>query len=549
MEMIRKIRFSIFLLYTINFINAQNTVGTISITEDTYEAFTLFSVSTKSYLINNCGEVINEWNSNYPPGNAVYLLPNGNLLRAGRVDDESTTVNIGGRGGIVELFDWGGNLLWSYTYSGTNFVQHHDIYPLPNGNILMLAITIMSGIEAIQAGRDPSLLDDNELYNEQILELEPIGVNQANIVWEWNMKDHLIQDFDNTKDNYGVVEDNPQRIDVNFLNGNSAINNWLHINSIQYNEARDQIVLSSRKLSELWVIDHSTTTAEAASSSGGLYDKGGDLLYRWGNPEAYRRGTSDDRTLFGQHSPYFIESGLPNENKIILFNNGIDRSPSFSQIDIISPPEVNQGVYDYTQGTAYLPLSTDYTYTDFSSDPSEFYSTIVSNAQQLSNGNILICEGNEGYFFELDSNNNKVWEYINPVNSNDGSITNQTESPPIVNLTFRAVKYGTDYPAFVDKDLTPGLPIEGNPDLTPCNNLNIQGFEESIVRIFPNPAKNIITVSSSVNIIKLETYSISGIKLNETNTNRIDLSQYPSGIYFLKIYSDTHSITKRIIRI
>jgi hypothetical protein len=37
----------------------------------------------------------------------------------------------------------------------------------------------------------------------------------------------------------------------------------------------------------LWVIDHQTTTAQAASHTGGRYNKGGDLLYRWGNPQTY----------------------------------------------------------------------------------------------------------------------------------------------------------------------------------------------------------------------------------------------------------------------
>lgn len=526
---------------------AQNTVGTLSITNDSQEAYTLFSVFNKSYLINNCGEVINEWTSNYRPGASVYLLPNGNLLRAGQTDQSTTNVSIGGRGGIVELFNWDGNLLWSYQYSDTNFAQHHDVYPLPNGNVLMLAITIMSESETLQAGRDPSLIFNNELYNEQILELQPIGSNFANVVWEWNVKDHLIQDFDNTKDNFGMVEDNPQLLDINYVNSNNP--NWLHVNSIQYDEARDQIILSSRLLSEIWIIDHSTTTAEAASHTGGVYGKGGDFLYRWGNPEVYRRGTASDRVLFGQHYPHYIESGFPNENKIIIFNNGFQRTPDFSQVDIISPPESTLGVYDYTPGTAYLPTSTDYTYTDFSSDPSEFFSGIVSGAQQLSNGNILVCEGREGYFFEIDSNNNKVWEYINPVDNNTGGISNQFTNPPSTNITFRAIKYTPDYAAFTGRDLTPGAPIEGNPDLAPCNNLSVEDLNTFAVNIYPNPTKNSISIHSKTPIEKLEIYNTSGQKLGETTRTTLDLLEYSNGIYLLRIFSDSNSITKRIVKI
>ena len=309
-------------LFIVNLSVGQNTVGTVSITEDAFEAYTLFTIHTKTYLINNCGEVINDWTSNYLPGNSVYLLPNGNLLRAGRIVDGSSDINFGGTGGIVELFDWDGNTIWSYTYSSNNFKQHHDVYPLPNGNILMLSVSVMDEAEAIQAGRDPSFLPDSELFNEQILELEPVGSNGANIVWEWNIKNHLIQDFDNTKDNFGVIADNPQLLNINYLNGLDGSDNWLHVNSMQYNETLDQIVISSRHLSEIWIIDHTTTTSEAESSIGGTYGKGGDLHYRWGNPQSYGQGTSVDRKLFGQHYPHFIKSGLPNEGKIIVFNNG-----------------------------------------------------------------------------------------------------------------------------------------------------------------------------------------------------------------------------------
>ena len=495
--MVKKLLLALFITFNIAY--SQNTVGTISITDEVYDGYTLFTVHQKTFLINNCGEIINEWVSNYTPGSSVYLLPNGNLLRPGQLDDGSSDIVIGGAGGIVELYDWNNTLLWSYTYSTGDVRQHHDVYPLPNGNILMLAISVMTETEAIQAGRDPSLLSDNELYSEQILELEPVGTNQANIVWEWNINEHLIQDFDNTKDNFGSVENNPQLLDINYLNNNDPVDNWLHFNSIQYDEQRDQIVISSRKMSEIYIIDHSTTTAEAASNSGGTYGKGGDLLYRWGNPQAYRNGTSADRKLFGQHTPYFIPAGFPNEGSIILFNNGIDRSPSYSQVDIISPPESNLGVYDYTPNTAYLPNTTDYTYDEMpSSGISEFFTSIVSNAQQLPNGNILVCEGREGNFFELNNNDEKVWEYKNPVKSNNGTTTTQGDPAPAAstNLTFRAIKYALDYAAFAGRDVTPNGTLELSPDLTPCNNLSIGDYQQSFASIYPNPSNGIFNINS-----------------------------------------------------
>jgi hypothetical protein len=388
----------------------QNTVGTIQISENAYDAYTLFTVNTKAYLINNCGELINEWTSEYLPGVAVYLLPNGNLLRAGRLDDGSSNIGFGGQGGIIELFNWEGDKIWQYVYSTMEYKQHHDVYPMPNGNVLILAVTVVDGADAIQAGRDPNLLSETDLFNQRVFEVQPEGSEGGTVMWEWNVMDHIVQDFDPTKDNFGDVANSPGKVDINYLNDNEPGRNWLHFNSMQYNEELDQIVLSTRNLCELWIIDHSTTTEEAASSTGGIYGKGGDLLYRWGNPAAYRQGTQADQKLFGPHTPYIIPSGLPNAGKIMVFNNGFRRTPLYSQVDIINPPASSPGFYVYNQGTAYGPETTDFTYPEVPpTEDSDFFSAITSNGQQLPNGNILICEGREAIFFEIGENNDTTF--------------------------------------------------------------------------------------------------------------------------------------------
>ncbi|WP_296346955.1 aryl-sulfate sulfotransferase [Winogradskyella sp.] len=540
------------LLVTVLFIaqlaHSQNTVGNIQITDDVFEGYTLFTVSTESYLINNCGQVINQWSSGFPPGNAVYLMENGNLLRAGRTN--SSDISFGGQGGVVEMYNWEGNLIWQYFYDTPEVRQHHDVFPMPNGNILILAATRMTNAEAIQAGRNPVLLTETDLYNERIIEVTPLNFSEATIVWEWNINDHLVQDFDNTKDNFGDVSLSPNRLDINFLNGGIGGSNWLHINSIQYNEALDQIVLSSRNLSEIYIIDHSTTTAEAASSTGGLYGKGGDFLYRWGNPQSYDQGTEADRILYGQHYPYIIQSGFIDEGKIILFNNGNGRSPSFSEAMIINPPISIPGVYTYTPGMAFGPIAADYIYTD-PVDQSNFFSHILSSAQRLSNGNTLICEGTSGRFFEITPSEDIAWEYIHPINSNSGSIANQGEdSNTFQNYSFRANKYPTDYAAFTGRDLTPGDPIELNFNLDPCNELlNLNEITEDNTTFTPNPTKGILNINTSNNISKIEVYNALGNKLIETTTKFIDLSDYEDGMYFLKVFSNDKVLSKKIIKI
>ena len=543
--MFKKILFLFVVISTLS-VNSQNTVGVISATTDVYDGYMLYSDHKSTFLLNNCGQKINEWTSEFTTGHAVYLLPNGNLLRAGRQENMSN-IGFGGVGGIVEIFDWDNNLLWQFEYNSNEFRQHHDVFPMPNGNVLILAATRKTNVEALQAGRLANLTT-TDVYNERIIEVQPVGSNQGNIVWEWNVFDHLVQDFDNTKDNFGVVIDSPQKLDINFLNGGSGEENWLHVNSIQYYEKLDQIVISSRNLSEIWVIDHSTTTAEAATGSGGTYGKGGDFLYRWGNPQSYKHGTEADRKLFGQHYPHFIADGLPDAGKIIVFNNGNGRDPDFSEVYKFTPPLKSDGTYEYTDNVAYAPQTPGYIYSNQSTTPSPFYSAILSGAQQLPNGNVLICQGKQGNIFEIDTNNNNVvWQYVNPIKG-DGTIHEQhVVADNLDNQIFRALKYPKNYSAFNGRTLTPGNPIETNPDLSPCSVLGNEDITAIENLKFANPTNG--KIDFNLELDKIAVYSILGKKLVEVSkSERINFSNLQSGLYLLRLTKGYSYSVKKIIK-
>ncbi len=74
-------------LFIFHHAQSQNTIGVIKNDSDAYNAYTLFTSATETYLINNCGQVVHQWSSDYNPGNSVYLLENGNLLRACKVNN------------------------------------------------------------------------------------------------------------------------------------------------------------------------------------------------------------------------------------------------------------------------------------------------------------------------------------------------------------------------------------------------------------------------------------------------------------------------------
>ena len=200
---------------------------------------------------------------------------------------------------------------------------------------------------------------------------------------------------------------------------------WTHFNGVAFNPDLDQLMVSVHAFSELWIIDHSTTTAEAASHAGGRGGQGGDLLYRWGNPSAYRAGKKADQKLFAQHNAHWIAKGLPGEGHVLVFNNGTNRPDgSYSSVDELVLPVDSQGRYARaTAGDrevwAYEPEQAVWSYT--APTKTDFYSFFISGAQRLANGNTLICSGANGTIFEVTPEKEVVWKYVNPVKGGMGS--------------------------------------------------------------------------------------------------------------------------------
>lgn len=468
---------TVILLINTHSVRSQATVGIIQYAPGQQDGYVLFAPNSSdtTYLIDKCGRQIHEWHSIYKPGQSVYLLEDGTLLRTGRVNNPVFAA--GGTGGVIEKLDWNSQVLWSYVLSDSLRCSHHDIRPLPNGNILVLSWSLKRRAQAIAAGRDTAFLG-TALWSEQVQELQPVGTDSAMVVWEWNVWDHLVQELDATKPNYGSAEQHPELIHLNFVPTAPRVPDWLHCNGLDYNAALDQVIVSCHNFSELWIIDHSTTTSEAASHSGGRYGKGGDLLYRWGNPETYGRGNASDRKWFGQHNPHWIPSGFHDEGKILVFNNGLARpAGAYSTVEIINPPTDSVGNYllnvnpPFGAGPTFGPDIQEWIYS--APVPSDFYSLNISGAQRLRNGNTLVCSGNDGIFFEIDSAEQIVWKYINPT-SVAGAITTQGGTAQ-QNSSFRCTLIEASYPGLAGQSLIPGDPIELQPLPLPCTSTGISG--------------------------------------------------------------------------
>ncbi len=424
-----------------------------------FQGYTLLApmMSTKTYLIDMQGRVVRTWESDCTPALMAYLLPNGNLLRPGATGkggpggpkgfgkDKKGFALGPGSGGRVQEFTWDGQLVWDYKFEDDRRTPHHDITPLPNGNILMIAWDRKTPEEAVAAGRRKESVGTH-LLPDSIVEIKKTGKTTGEIVWEWHLWDHLIQDHDASKANYGKVAEHPELVDVNYTGrdvvggilakkggldklkgigyvggpmGKGPNPDWTHFNAVAYNAELDQIVVSVHAFSEIWIIDHSTTTAEAAGHKGGRSGKGGDLLYRWGNPRVYGAGTKKDQRLFAQHSAHWIPRGLPGAGNLLVFNNGGGRPDgTYSSVDEIAPPVDKSGTYALTPGKAYGPEAPVWSYS--APKKSEFFSMLISGAQRLPNGSTLICSGISGTVFEVTPDRKTVWKYVNPTKGGPG---------------------------------------------------------------------------------------------------------------------------------
>jgi hypothetical protein len=465
-----------------------------------YKGYTVFAPKhdTMTYVINNDGRIVHEWTgSRYEPGQSVYVLANGHLLRSCMTKGKLATG--GGEGGRIEEYDWNSNLVWSMDISTDTYMQHHDIRPLPNGNIIMLVVEKKTYAEVIAAGFNPSMMQPDVqktgmMLPDAVYEIAPTLPSGGTIVWKWSVWDHLIQEFDPTKQNYGVVKDHPE-----LINAAGDLTQlpvfWNHMNSIDYNPALDQIALSVRGNSEVWVIDHSTTTLEAAGHAGGKQGKGGDLLYRWGNPACYGAGTKTDEILYQQHDAEWVRPGCPGAGNITVFNNGLSRN--YSSIDEFVPPVDSAGAYSRSSGAAFGPSALAWTYV--ASPPSSLYAAAISGAQRLPNGNTIIDDGTHGTFTEVTSSGEIAWKYVSPV-ADAGPLLQGAPVPddPVragekMNAVFRVYKYALDFPGFAGRDLTPGSFVELYPSAVTEESPALPG-ETALEPNYPNPFNPATTI-------------------------------------------------------
>jgi hypothetical protein len=446
------------------------------------------------------------------------LLEDGTLLRAhvNRV--------AGDKNPTYFLYDWDGKVLWQYKDPRPGYEGHHDFRMIWDKKLQKRALIYISsrslssekaaklgvvssmeqngpggpGAPGAQAGPGgagaPGGSGNQGSAPDGIVEVDMEG----NVVWEWNISDHLIQDKNPKADNYveagKTIADYPGRLNPNVGAGRGG--DWIHANSLDYNEELDQIVINNSTDSEFYVIDHGATLVpgDSKKSIELAASRKGDFVFRWGNPSVYGAGESPSlkdnggsasngtEQVFFSHDVQWIKERefhptkweLPGAGHFMIFDNGTRRAgTTFSSVLEINPYDGDwkNGVYvpqtkaGYTRsgGEAHstaLMQSKQVVWSFQSKLPNSFFGSYISGAQRLPNGNTLICSGPHGHFFEVTKDGEVVWEYINPVGDQTrgdyGIYKIMTDAAGDgFNSAFRCIRYDLDYPGLKGKDLTP----------------------------------------------------------------------------------------------
>jgi hypothetical protein len=486
-------------------------IVTLTTAQD-FNGFALYNAqgSNTTYLIDESQQIAHTWNMSTECNYTVQLKENGNIVRGTKGNTSVfSTGNIAAGAGQVQEIAPDGSIVWSYDYADNDHVSHHDL-TLVGNNVLLTAYEKKSSAELNAAGFNNT---SSEMWPTHFVELAADGNGGATIVWEWHIWDHMCQDTDTSKPNYVAnISDNPELIDINMIQAQGGPGggggDWFHVNGVDYNEELDQIVFSSRFASEIYIIDHSTTSTEAASHTGGNSAMGGDILYRWGNPSNY--GMLGTQVIVNAvHDVRWItDDGRPNGGFLQLFNNsGV--SNSVSAIDGIDAPwDAATNSYLRTAGQAFTPSSYTTRYEcGFGSASGQ------SASDRMSNGNIYINasggQGGAGVMYEVDSIGNLVW---GPYNAS---------SP-------KGFRYECDYPGIK------ALESYMNTSNTSCFDATTitENTEIKNLVLYPNPALDHIIINDQD---FKEVYNVMGVMVISTFDTKIDVNHLSSGIYYLRI--------------
>jgi len=463
--------------------------------------------SSTAYLIDAEGDIAHVWSCPTQANYAMALRDNGNIVRGCKHD--SNQLNGAAIGGKVQELDPEGDVVWEFVYSTSEVVTHHDLCLMPNGHVILTAWEVVEEEALEELGYE----GEGDKLATHFIEVAQSGTG-GEIVWEWHIMDHLVQDVNPELSNYGQISDHVGLLDINLPTGGGGppgggggpsgggASDWFHVNGVDYNAGLDQIVFSSRFLSEIFVIDHSTTTEEAAGHTGGNSGKGGDFLYRWGNPENYGAEGPQVITAACHDARWIADDGRPNGGFIQVFNNSGNNGDS--AVDAIDAPHDGY-VYSHTPGEAFEPTGYSWRHECIGNAPGQ------SAADRMADGNIFVNlsggQGGSGYMYEVDMEGNMLFQY-------------NAQSQ-------KAFRYHCDHPGIQALLADPCESTLG------VDNRGVLNWS-----VFPNPATGWVDFVGEFGLNGLDEVvvrdAMGRVVQSFRHVHGLDLSGHPAGLYFLE---------------
>jgi len=372
-----------------------------------YNSYVLFAGSDKkTHLIDLNGNEVHQWSYNGFP--SLFLDPQLTGGKKGHVLVQLTGETGGRNNGESQSLgemDWNNKVIWQWggakaqdAYAnattatdasgyGTEIRQHHDWRRLPNGNTLIL----INYVRPVTGFKAEKILEDG------IYELTPTN----EVVWKWSALEHL-NEFGFSESSLKLIKESLARNDktapFDYLHFNNmsvvGANKWFDAGDVRFHP--DNIVVASREANFTAIIDK----------------KSGKIVWHIGPDYEPSIGANKlprpvDQ-ISGQHDAHIIPKGLPGEGNLLVFDNQgaagypaakLNTQPGSRVLEI--DPVKKEIVWQYTGASSGGPSYS-------------FYSSYISSARRLPNGNTLIDEGMTGRFIQVTNKGEIVWEYVSP---------------------------------------------------------------------------------------------------------------------------------------
>jgi hypothetical protein len=338
----------------------------------------------------------------------------------------------------VEKWTWGNQAPvghWGHDDYGNPIARGHHDFQRDDHSVGYYVPGDENSILQLEAGRT-LILSQEEVVKPEVsvfplrddVILEVANDTKA-ILWQWHAADPPRDPGTHPLDPYGFDESDKAVISVSRVPGGEVgTTDWMHINSVSYVGENDwcdddvyedppetcvdgddacemcrkyhpkNIITDGRQGCITWIINR--TSGRIVWKVGPYYE-----------PPHLEARLGD---IIGQHHAHMIPKTLPGEGNILLFDNG-GVAGYDALLGLVPTWQAKQRFYsrviEFDPETLEIVWEYERILPDFG-ETYTFFSTIISSAQRLPNGNTLITEGNTGRIFEVTGSGELVWEYI-----------------------------------------------------------------------------------------------------------------------------------------